>query len=135
MSTPGIKPVTSRSASKHSPHCATYTLGIRRGKFSYIIMYSRLKWPQTPFFQVQWLTATLTQDVCKAIVGCLNNRLSVLPRNLREWSQELENFLTNWEIPCVGAWDGFHAYVSTKLKNFSQLQKKIFCDKHGIHWL
>jgi len=53
------------------------------------------------------------QDVCKAIVGCLYGRLV-----LQEWRQELENFLANWEFPCVGAWDGFHVYVSTKLKNF-----------------
>ena len=44
-------------------------------------------------------------DVCKAIVGCLYDRLVYLPRNLQEWSQELENFLANWEFPCVGAWD------------------------------
>ena len=52
------------------------------------------------------------QDVCKAIVGCLYDRLVYLPRNLQEWSQELENFLSNWEFPCVGVWDGFHVYVS-----------------------
>ena len=27
-------------------------------------------------------------------------------------------------FPCVGAWDGFHVYVSTKLKNFYSYKKR-----------
>ena len=65
------------------------------------------------------------QDVCKAIVGCLYDRLVYLQRNLQEWSQELENFLANWEFPHVGVWDGFHVYVSTKLKNCYSYRKNI----------
>lgn len=72
------------------------------------------------------------QDVCKAIVGCLYDRFVYLPRNLQEWSQELENFLGNWEIPCVGAWDGFHVYVSTKLKNFYSYKKRYSVTNMGF---
>ena len=42
--------------------------------------------------------------------------------------------LENWKFPCVGAWDGFHVYVSTRLKIFIVL-KKIPDDKHGSDWL
>ena len=59
MSTPGIELPTSCSLGKHSPHCATYAPDIHRGTFSYLIKYNRLKCPKHPFFQVQWLTATL----------------------------------------------------------------------------
>lgn len=71
-------------------------------------------------------------DVCKAIVGCLYDRLVYLPRNLQEWSQELEHFLANWEFPCVGAWDGFHVYVSTKLKNFYSYKKRYSVTNMGF---
>ena len=64
------------------------------------------------------------QDVCKAIVKCLYDKFVYLPRNLDEWSQELRNFLENWEFPCVGAWDGFHVYISTKLKNFYSFKNR-----------
>ena len=72
------------------------------------------------------------QDGCKAIVGCLYDRLVYLPRNLQEWSQELENFLGNWEFPCVGARDGFHVYVSTKLKNFYSYKKRYSVTNMGF---
>ena len=46
----GIELPTSHSVGKRSPHCATYTSDIRRGTFSYLIRYSRLKCPKTPVF-------------------------------------------------------------------------------------
>ena len=30
----------------------------------------------------------------------------------------MKGFIENYEFPCVGASDGFHVYVSSKLKNF-----------------
>lgn len=63
------------------------------------------------------------QDVCKAIVEYLCGRFVYLPRNLRGRSQELECFLASWDFPCVGAWDGFHIYISTKRKNFYSYKK------------
>ena len=56
------------------------------------------------------------QDVFKALVKNLHERFVFLPRTSKEWSQELQGFLENWEFPCVGAWDNFHMYVSTTLK-------------------
>ena len=58
-STPGFELAPCRLVGKHSLHCATYALGNLDLKLSYIIKYSRLKSPKMPFFQVQWLTATL----------------------------------------------------------------------------
>ena len=48
------------------------------------------------------------QDVCKAIVRCLCDRVLYLPQNLEEWSNELKSILENSEFPCVWAWVGFH---------------------------
>ena len=63
-------------------------------------------------------------DVCKAIVAHLYDRLVYLPRNESEWKDELQKFLEDWEFPCVGAWDGFHVYVTTELKNFYSYKKR-----------
>ena len=41
-----------------------------------------------------------------------------LPCNENEWANELRGFIENYEFPCIGAWDGFHVYISSKLKNF-----------------
>lgn len=71
------------------------------------------------------------QDVCSSIVVNLYDKLVYLPRNMVrftipevEWRDELQKFLENWEFPCVGAWDGFHVYVTTTLKNFYSYKKR-----------
>ena len=78
------------------------------------------------------LLTVFFQDVCKAIVQCLYDKFVYLPRNIDEWSQELKNFLENWEFPCVGAWDGFHVYISTKLKNFYSFKKRYSVTNMGF---
>ena len=57
--------------------------------------------------------SVIFNQVCKILVSTLYDRYVYLPRNRAEWKHELESFLENWEFPCVGAWDGFHVYVST----------------------
>ena len=41
-----------------------------------------------------------------------------MPESEDEWNKELKGFIENYEFPCVGAWDGFHVYISSKLKSF-----------------
>ena len=42
-----------------------------------------------------------------------------MQKNDDEWKEELlKGFIENYEYPCVEAWDAFHVYVSSKLKNF-----------------
>ena len=67
---------------------------------------------------------SIFQDVCTAIVKYLYDILVFSPRNLEEWSHELQSFLENWGFPCVGAWDGFQVHVSTQLKNFYSYKKR-----------
>ena len=61
--------------------------------------------------------------VTSAIVARLYDRFVCLPRNEEEWKEELRCFLENWEFPCVAAWDGFHVYISSNLKNFFSFKK------------
>lgn len=43
--------------------------------------------------------------------------------------KKLKGFIQNFEFPCIGAWDGFHAYINSKfhkhkLRNFSNLKQQ-----------
>ena len=65
-------------------------------------------------------------EVCKAIVSKMYDKFVYLPRNIEfeGWRKELQNSLENWKFPCVGPWDGFHVFVSTKLNNFYSFKKR-----------
>ena len=64
LSTPGLELATSRAIGKRSPHCVTYTLGFPGGKIEpYNIGTGGSSAPKHPFFQVQWLTATLIKEM------------------------------------------------------------------------
>ena len=56
--------------------------------------------------------------VTRVLVARMYDTFVVLPKNQTEWETELENFIENYEFPCVGAWDGFHVYVCSKLKSY-----------------
>ena len=60
------------------------------------------------------LAGVTFNKVCRVLVATLYNRYVKLPRPDEEWEVELKGFLENYEFPCVGAWDGFHVYVSSK---------------------
>ena len=76
--------------------------------------------------------SVIFNQVCKILVSTLYDRYVYLPRNRAEWKHELESFLENWEFPCVGAWDGFHVYVSTKLKNYFSFKKRYSVSSMGF---
>ena len=40
-----------------------------------------------------------------------------MPSTEQEQINEIKGFIENYEFPCIGAWDGFHVYVCSKLKN------------------
>ena len=48
-------------------------------------------------------------------------------------ARNFKNFLKiNWEFPCVGAWDGFHVYISTTVKNFYSYKKRYSVTNMGF---
>ena len=84
-------------------------------------------------FAVAESTASVIfNQVCKILVSTLYDRFVCLPRNSAEWKQELESFLEKWEFPCVGALDGFHVYVSTKLTNYFNFKKRYSVSSLGF---
>ena len=84
-------------------------------------------------FGVAASTASVVfNELCRILVCTLYDRFVYLPRNATEWIQELESFLKDWEFPCVGAWDGFHVYISTKLKNYFSFKKRYSVSSMGF---
>ena len=62
--------------------------------------------------------------VCRVLVSRLYDRHVRLPETEEELEKEIRGFIENYEFPCIGAWDGFHVYVSTKLKNYYSFKKR-----------
>ena len=47
-----------------------------------------------------------------------------MPSTEEEWINEIKGFIENYEFPCIGARDGFHVYVCSKLKNHYSFKHK-----------
>ena len=39
-----------------------------------------------------------------------------MPSTEQKWIRKIKGFIENYKSPCIGAWDGFHVYVCSKLK-------------------
>ena len=55
--------------------------------------------------------------ICRIMVGTLYDQYFRSPETETEWGGKVKGFLENYEFLCVGAWDGFHVYVNSNLKN------------------
>ena len=78
------------------------------------------------------LASVTFNKVYRVLVATLYNRYVKLPRTDQEWESELKGFLENYELSCVGAWDGFHAYVSSKLKSYFSFKKRYSMSNLGL---
>ena len=54
----------------------------------------------------------------------LYDRYVPLPTTDEEWQSKIRVFVENCEFPCVGAWDGFHVYINSQLKNYFSFKKR-----------
>ena len=55
-----------------------------------------------------------------------------MPTGEEEWKQEAVGFIENSGFPCIAAWDGFHVYATTKLKNFYSFKKRYSISNMGL---
>ena len=84
-------------------------------------------------FGVSQSVATETfNQVIRVMVSCLYNEFVYLSRSDEEWRTEYKSFIENYELPCVGAWDGFHVHVATKLKNYYSFKNKYTISSIGF---
>ena len=59
--------------------------------------------------------------VCRVLVAKLYDRFVYLLSANTKREAEVRGFLENYEFSSVGGWDGFHVYISSKLKKYFQL--------------
>lgn len=55
-----------------------------------------------------------------------------IPSTDKEWSEKAIGFIESYGFPCVVAWDGFHIYVETKLKDFHSSKRRILFEIWGL---
>ena len=70
--------------------------------------------------------------VCRVLAQRLYDRYVRLPETEEEWTAEIKGFTENYEFPCVGAWDGFHVYVSSQLKSYFSFKKRYSISNMGL---
>ena len=70
--------------------------------------------------------------VCRVLVTKLYDRFVFLTSADAEWEAEVCGFLGNYEFPCVGTWDGFHIYITSRVKNFFSFKKRYTMKNLGL---
>ena len=65
-------------------------------------------------------------------IFCTKSSSGYRPATNDEWADELKGFMKNYGFPCIAAWDGFHVYLSTHLKQYFSLKKKYTVTNLGL---
>ena len=63
--------------------------------------------------------------VVRVLVATMYDVYVSLPVTDQQWMEELTGFIQHYGFPCVGAWDGFHVYLNSKLKTILALKSVI----------
>ena len=71
-------------------------------------------------------------NVIRVLVATFYDDYVKMPASDVEWETQLRGFIENYEFPCVGAWDGFHVYISSKLKSFYSFKKRYTMSSMGL---
>ena len=61
--------------------------------------------------------------VVRVLVATMYDVYVSLPVTKQQWMEELTGFIENYGFPCVGAGDGSHVYLNSKLKNNFSFKK------------
>ena len=78
------------------------------------------------------LAATTFNKVTRVLVATMYDVYVKMPCSDSDWEGELQGFIENYEFPCVGAWDGFHVYVSSKIKSYFSFKKRYTMSSMGL---
>ena len=79
-----------------------------------------------------WLAIETFNKVCRVLFTTCYDQYVTLPKTDEKWESEVKAFIENYEFPCVSAWDGFHVYVSSKLKSFYSFKKRYSMQNLGL---
>ena len=86
-------------------------------------------------FGVSESLASITfNKVVRVLVITMYDDYVKLPSSTGKWEAQLRGsqFIENYEFPCVGAWDGFHVYVSSKIKSYFSFKKRYTMSSLGL---
>ena len=81
--------------------------------------------------QKSWL-AKFFIAIIRAIIYFLYEEFVRLPATDDESADELKGFMKNYGFPCIAAWDGFHVYISTRLKQYFSFKKRYTVTNMGL---
>lgn len=70
--------------------------------------------------------------VIRVMVTTLYDEFVFMPQTEDEWKNEIKGFIENYAFPCIGAWDGFHVSVATRLKNYYSFKHKYTVTNMGL---
>ena len=70
--------------------------------------------------------------VIHVIVQVFYDEYVTLPTTKDGWKAELDAFLKDWGLPCVGAWDSFYVYIGSNLKNIFNFKKRYCVTNVGL---
>ena len=78
------------------------------------------------------LAVDVFNHVVRELMTHLYGEFIKLPITDDEWVQEIKGFIENYEFPCIGAWDGFHVFTATKLKNYYNFKNRYSISNMGL---
>ena len=76
-------------------------------------------------------TQTFNHVVMELVVNLFDEYVK-MPSTKQEWINEIKSFIENYEFPCIGAWNGFHVYVYSKLKNNYNFKHRYSVSNMGL---
>ena len=103
-------------------------LGLTLYRLAHGVSYSTI----SDLFGVSMSLAERTfNDVTKIFSRELYGEYVKLP-NEDEWKKEAIGFIENYHFPCVAAWDGFHVFIGSNLKNHYSFKKRYSVSNMGL---
>ena len=104
-------------------------LGLTLYRVGHGVSYSTL--PQLFGVSISLASETFNK-ICTVLVAASYDQYVTLPKTDEVWASEVKGLIDNYEFPCVGAWDGFHVYVRSKLKSFYGFKKRCSMSDLGL---
>ena len=82
-------------------------------------------------FSDSLVTETFNHVVRELVVNLFDEYVK-MPSTDQEWINEIKGFIENDEFPYIRAWDGFHVYLCSKLKNHYSFKHRYSITNTGL---
>ena len=80
------------------------------------------------------LASETFNKVCRVLVAASYDQYVTLPNTDEKSRSGVKGFIKNYEFLCIGAWDGFHVYMTSELKLFYSFNKRYSMSNLGLVW-